>query len=74
MLHKLAAIKIVRELELKIAALGFDRKNPDGESGKLKKVYKQELIDIAVRQGKMSFVFFFRLFHIQSRLLQCTVN
>ena len=52
MLHKLAAIKIVREIELKVAALGFDYNDPDGGSGKPEeKIYKQEIIDIAVREG-----------------------
>lgn len=53
MIHKLAAIKIVREIEMKSMACFaqrdvFSRLSEDNENAKLKK----EIIDIAVREGK----------------------
>ncbi|CAG7721881.1 unnamed protein product [Allacma fusca] len=53
MIHKLAAIKVVREIELKVAALGFDRYNVEGDNERKKQeaVYKAEIIEIAVKQG-----------------------
>lgn len=54
MIHKLAAIKIVRDIEMKLMALSFKKRDVFSrldEHAEVEK-HKKEIIDIAVREGK----------------------
>lgn len=51
MIHKLAAVKLVRELELEVASFGYIEEN--GESKKLEESLKKEITELSIKNGRL---------------------
>ena len=48
MIHKLAAVKLIRELELEVAALGYTE---NGETKKSEEALQKEITELSIKHG-----------------------